>query len=56
MKDAEAMEVLILAHENEAVVTSMGPDCSIGGRCQRHVFDVQGARKQIRERADETRR
>lgn len=49
------MKILVLAHDHESVVPSMGPDRTIGSGRQGHVADMGGAGVRIGERCDEAR-
>ena len=49
MKDAEALKVLILAHDYEPMVARMAPDRAIGTTRQAPVADMDATRIQISE-------
>jgi len=42
MQDAEPMKIFVLRHDQQSVVPRVGPDCTIGGRRQADVADVDG--------------
>ena len=44
MQDAEAMKVFVFRHDQQSVVSRVGPDCTIGCRRQTDVTDVDGTR------------
>ena len=56
MQDAEAMKVFVFRHDQQSVVPSVGPECTIGCRRQGDVADVYGTGVQVSERRYKARR
>jgi hypothetical protein len=50
MKDAEAVEILILADNEKTVLSRIPPNCLIGSRAQANIADMQRSRMNIGER------
>lgn len=49
MKEAQLSKVIVLGHENEAVLSRMFPDLSVGTAMQSNVVDMPAFRKSLRQ-------
>ena len=52
MQDAEPMEVFVLRHDQQSVISRVGPDGTIGRRGEADVANVDGTGIKVSERPD----
>jgi len=55
-QDTQPVKVLVLGHDDESVIASMGPDCTVRGSGQADLADMDGTGVQVGERVNKTGR
>jgi len=55
-QDTQPVKVLVLGHDDESVIASIGPDCTVRGGGQADLTDMDGTGVQVSERVNKTGR
>ena len=56
MQDTQPVKILVPGHDNEPMIASISPDCTVGRGGQADLADVDGMAVQVSERPNKTGR